>query len=168
MRRFKALAAALLPVLAVAVALRFVGGDTADEPEIHGKYLVSNVVDGDTIDVEIDGETVRVRLIGVDTPESVHPDESRNTEEGEIASAWTKQLLFGQYVYLEYDVQPEDTYGRRLAYVYLDDGETMVNRLLLENGLAQVMTVQPNSKYASEFYELQQKARAQGMGFWGE
>lgn len=130
-------------------------------------YDVVRVVDGDTIVVSVEGKEVKVRLIGVDTPESVHEDETKNTAEGKEASEWTTNLLTGKQVYLEYDVENEDNYGRTLAYVYLDDGITMVNRLLLENGLAQVMTVQPNSKYADEFYDLQVVAREAGKGFWG-
>jgi len=133
-------------------------------------YDVVRVVDGDTIIVSIDGKEVKVRLIGVDTPESVHTDDSKNTAEGKEASEWTSDLLTGAKVYLEYDVDTEDDYGRTLAYVYIDDidggGVIMVNRLLLENGLAQIMTIQPNSKYATEFYELQVAAREAKKGFW--
>lgn len=130
-------------------------------------YDVVRVVDGDTIIVSVDGIETRVRLIGVDTPESVHADEEKNTAEGIEASEWTTLLLTDAKVYLEYDIDTEDDYGRTLAYVYLDDGVTMVNRLLLENGLARVMTIQPNSKYANEFYALQVAAREASKGFWG-
>lgn len=135
---------------------------------LYGEYEVVYIVDGDTIDVEIDGEKTRVRLIGVDTPESVHPDESRNTNEGKAAADWLRELLDGEKVYLEYDAAQTDKYGRTLAYVYLGDRKTMVNKLLLENGLAQVMTVQPNSKYSDEFYKLQTRARKDEVGFWAE
>lgn len=136
--------------------------------DLYGEYEVIRVVDGDTIDVEIDGEGTRVRLIGIDTPESVHPDENRNTKEGKAAADWLGELLDGEKVYLEYDAAQTDKYGRTLAYVYLSDRKTMVNKLLLENGLAQVMTVQPNSKYSDEFYKLQTHARKAGAGFWAE
>lgn len=136
--------------------------------DLLGAYEVVKVVDGDTVDVNIDGEEVRVRLIGVDTPESVHPDENRNTDEGKVAADWMRELLDGKKVYLEFDVAETDKYGRTLAYVYLEDRKTMVNKLLLENGLAQVMTVPPNSKYSDEFYKLQTRARKAGSGFWTE
>lgn len=136
-------------------------------PELYGTYEVVRVVDGDTLIVDVDGEEKRVRLIGVDTPESVHADESKNVPEGKDAYGWMAATLDGKSVYLEYDIDYEDDYGRTLAYVYLDDGETMVNRLLIENGLAQTMTVQPNSRYADEFYLLQTTARENGAGFWG-
>ena len=137
------------------------------EPELCGTYDVVRVVDGDTIIVDIDGEDTRIRLIGVDTPESVNPDKTKNTDEGKTASGWTKDLLTDSCVYLEYDVDREDDYGRTLAYVYLDDGKTMVNRLLLQNGLARIMTIQPNSKYANDFYDLEVAAREDKVGFWG-
>lgn len=142
-----------------------IGGKT---PTLYGEYKVIRVVDGDTIDVDIGGEETRVRLIGVDTPESVHPDENRNTDEGETAADGLRELLEGEKVYLEYDVAVTDKYGRTLAYVYLSDRKTMVNKLLLENGLAQVMPVQPNSKYSEDFYKLQTRARKAGAGFWAE
>lgn len=71
-------------------------------------------------------------------------------------------------MYLELDVAETDKYGRTLAYVYLEDRKTMVNKLLLENGLALVMTVPPNSKHSDEFYKLQTHARNAGAGFWAE
>ena len=132
-----------------------------------GPYAVERVVDGDTIVVAIEGESVKVRMIGVDTPESVHADESKNSEEGKIASEWTKTLLTDAKVYLEFDVDREDDYGRVLAYVYLEDKMTMVNRLLIEEGMARTMTIQPNSKYADAFYVSQIAARIARTGFWG-
>jgi micrococcal nuclease len=130
-----------------------------------GPYAVVRVVDGDTAIININGTEQRCRFIGIDTPESVHPDESRNKEEGKTASSWTKDLLAGQNVYLEYDLQPTDDYGRQLVYVYLEDGR-MVQDELLKAGMAQVMTIQPNSKYATHFYELQEEARQNGVGLW--
>lgn len=141
---------------------------TTEEPLLYGAYKVVRVVDGDTFVVDIDGTETKIRLIGIDTPESVHTDESRNTEEGIVASDFTKALLKDESVYLEYDVSTTDKYGRTLAYAYLSDGETMINALLLSEGMAQVFTVQPNCKYADMFLELENNARNNGVGFWGE
>lgn len=141
---------------------------TTEEPILYGAYKVVRVVDGDTFVVDIDGTETKIRLIGIDTPESVHVDESRNTEEGLVASDFTKALLKDESVYLEYDVSTTDKYGRTLAYAYLSDGETMINALLLSEGMAQVFTVQPNCKYADVFLELENNARNNGVGFWGE
>ena len=126
------------------------------EPELHGLYDVVRVVDGDTIIVNIDGEETKVRFIGVDTPESVHPDKTKNSESGKEASEWTAELLSGQQVYLEYDIDKIDDYGRTLAYVYLSDGKTMVQEELIKSGMAELMTIQPNSKYSDRFYEIKQ------------
>ena len=135
-------------------------------PDRFGPYPVERIVDGDTIIAAIDGKPEKIRLIGVDAPESVHPDQSRNTEEGKEASEYVRSLLENRKVYLEYDVSVTDRYDRVLAYVYLEDGKTMPNELLLEEGHAAVMTVQPNSRYADNFYELQRTAREKKKGIW--
>jgi len=126
------------------------------EPQLYGLYDVVRVVDGDTIVVNIEGEETKVRFIGVDTAESVHPDETKNSKSGKEASQWTSDLLTGQQVYLEYDIDKTDDYGRTLAYVYLSDGR-MVQEELLKAGMAELMTIQPNSKYADRFYDIKIK-----------
>ena len=136
-----------------------------DMSEFSGPYDVVRVVDGDTAILNINGEEKRCRFIGIDTPESVHPDAQRNIEEGKAASDYTKELLSGQQVYLEYDLAPQDQYGRELVYLYLKDGQ-MIQEILLKNGLAVTMTIQPNSKYASYFAAIQAEAREAGTGFW--
>ena len=125
-----------------------------DMSEFSGPYDVVRVVDGDTAILNINGEEKRCRFIGIDTPESVHPDAQRNTEEGKAASDYTKELLSGQQMYLEYDLAPLDQYGRELVYLYLKDGQ-MIQEILLKNGLAVTVTIQPNSKYASYFAAIQ-------------
>lgn len=132
---------------------------------LHGTYEVVRVKDGDTFVIDNDGYEITVRLIGVDAPESVHSDESRNTEEGIKASDWLSDLLTGESVYLEYDVDMQDDYGRTLAYAYLDDG-TMINKLLLEAGMAKIMTIQPNIKYVDLFIKTQDAARKNKVGIW--
>lgn len=127
-------------------------------------YLVVKVVDGDTIIVDIDGAEERVRLIGVDTPESVHPDADRNVPYGAIASDFTKEQLQGKRVTLEYDVQGRDRYGRILAYVYLDG--KMFNKTLLEEGHAKVATYPPNVKYVDDFTAIQEQAIENKKGVW--
>lgn len=125
-----------------------------NQSELLGPFEVVRVVDGDTLIIDYYSEKTRVRLIGVDTPESVHADESRNTVEGAIASDYTKSLLQqGSLVYLELDVQELDVYERLLAYVYLEDG-TFLNAHLLETGMATVATYKPNVKYQSYFESI--------------
>lgn len=128
-------------------------------------YKVVRVVDGDTIIIDYKGTEERVRLIGVDTPESVHPDKEKNTEFGTTASNFSKELLTDKYVKIELDVQERDQYGRILAYVYLDD--VMVNKILLQEGYAKVATYPPNVKYVDDFTAIQEEARNNKKGLWG-
>lgn len=130
-----------------------------------GPYEVVKVVDGDTIKLDIDGETTTVRLIGIDTPESVHPDQAKNVPEGKLASNHTKELLGKNDVFIEYGEEPYDKYGRVLAYVYIND-DTMVNAEILNDGYAQVMTIKPNNKYEEYFKQLEQDARNNDRGLW--
>lgn len=128
-------------------------GVSYNELENHN---VVRVVDGDTFVIKVDDEDVKVRLIGVDTPESVASDEyleetgKENTQAGEDASAFTKSLIEGTTVYLEFDASTEDKYGRLLAYVYLEDGQ-MLQDILLTEGYAQLATYPPNVKYVDHF-----------------
>ncbi len=125
-------------------------------------YTVERVVDGDTFIIDT-GE--RVRMIGIDTPESVKPNSPVELY-SKKASDSAKKILEGKRVRLEFDVQKKDKYGRLLAYVYLEDG-TFVNALLVKEGYAKVMTIPPNVKYAEEFLKYQQQAREEGKGLWG-
>lgn len=127
---------------------------------------VTRVIDGDTFECVINGKTQKVRLIGVDTPESVHPDKNKNTEEGKEASDYTKEKLQGKKVGLEYDVQKNDKYGRILAYVWNES--KMYNLELLEKGYAKVMTIPPNIKYSELFLEKQKIAQETNQGFWNK
>jgi len=140
-------------IIGVSAALDFFGEDGPGAPyqdaELHGPYTVTRVVDGDTFIVDISGEKTRVRMIGIDTAESVQDNPERITTEGQIASNYTKSLLTGAEVFLEFDEEQFDKFGRTLAYVYIegDDGYVFINELLLREGLADLMTIAPNTKY---------------------
>jgi len=125
---------------------------------------VVHVVDGDTIDVNLGGKIFRVRYIGVDTPETVHPSQPVECM-GREASAFNKQLVEGKIVRLEKDISETDKYGRLLRYIYV--GETFVNAELVRQGLAQVSTYPPDVKYQDLYLQLQREARAAGRGLWG-
>jgi len=99
-------------------------------------HYCSYVVDGDTIIVIIDGKKEKVRLIGVDAPETDGPY-TKEEPYGREASAFTKKVTEGENVRLEYDWQKRDKYGRILAYVYLEDG-TFLNAELIKQGYATV------------------------------
>ena len=127
---------------------------------------VTRVVDGDTVDISpaVDGNS-RVRLIGVDTPETKDPDCGVQPY-GEEASNFTDSRLRGKRVGLEFDVAKTDRFDRLLAYVYPSNDE-MFNETLLREGYAQVATFPPNVKYVDRFLAAQEEAREAGRGLWG-
>jgi micrococcal nuclease len=142
-------------------------------PEGLTQAVVTNVVDGDTIDVELDGQVYRVRYIGVDTPETVDPNRPVGCY-GPEASAHNKKLVSGETVGLEKDISETDRYGRLLRYVWLSGESTgsgeaeMVNADLVRDGYAQVATYPPDVKYQDTFLQLQTEARDARRGLWGD
>jgi micrococcal nuclease len=126
--------------------------------------LVTRIVDGDTIEVEIDDERYKVRYIGIDTPESVDP--RREVEcFGKEASERNRELVEGKTVGLEKDVSETDAFGRLLRYVWLDG--RLVNARLVTEGFALASTYPPDVRYAELFSQLQSEARTAGLGLWG-
>jgi len=140
----------------------------ADNKDKYIYYNVKKVVDGDTFWID-DGSQkgLKIRLIGVDAPESRNSGTKEMTYFGREASGYLTSLIAGKKVRLEYDVGHFDRYGRTLAYVFLEDG-TFVNATLVKNGYATVMTVPPNVKYADTFLKLERKARNHKKGLWGD
>ena len=147
-----------------------------DEPGGFEVAEVTRVVDGDTIEVSVTGRTegpaagmgnvgevYKVRLIGIDTPESVKPGTPVECF-GKEASAAAAALLEGQEVTLVKDVEETDAYDRRLRYVYL--GEEMANARLVLNGYANAYTYPPNVRHSSLFVQLQREAREANRGLW--
>ena len=129
------------------------------DPDVLIECDLERVVDGDTIIVhDPDGNRLRVRLTGINAPESVHEDESKNTEEGRQASKFMKELLEDvDVVYLEYDEAQFDQYERTLAYVWIDiDGTyVMVNEILLATDYAEPVYIKPNLRYADIFRQYE-------------
>ena len=131
------------------------------------KAKVKRVVDGDTIELE-GGQ--KLRYIGIDTPETVHPNKEVGCM-GYDASARNKELVEGREVWLEKDVSETDRYGRLLRYVYFENenGEKInVGEILMSEGLATVSTYQPDVKYVDLWRELERQAREAGVGLWAE
>ena len=122
--------------------------------------LVTRVVDGDTIILD---SSERVRLIGVDTPESVDPRRPLQFF-GKEATAYTRGLLEGKKVRLSYEGNKVDHYGRTLAYVYLIDGR-LANAEIIRDGYGFAYTKYPFSK-VDEFRALERDARNSGRGLW--
>ena len=147
-----------------------------NEPPGFETATVTRVIDGDTVEVTIDahepgpgagqtniGESYDVRLIGIDTPESVKPGTPVECFARE-ASAAAKALLEGRSVALIKDVENTDRYGRLLRYVYM--GDEMANARLVTNGYAYAYTYPPNVRHSDLFVELQQEARRSERGLW--
>ena len=126
--------------------------------------LVTRVVDGDTVEADFRGRTLTVRLIGIDTPESVAPGEPVQCYAVQ-ASSYTTERLEGERVRLELDVERIDPYGRTLAYVWL--GDELFNETLVREGYAFVTTYPPNVRYVDRFRAAQREARSAGRGVWG-
>ncbi|HEY3346369.1 MAG TPA: thermonuclease family protein [Nitrospirota bacterium] len=146
---------------------------------------VVRVVDGDTIKVMVGRRTERVRLIGMDTPETkrnrkferdIRKERTKTPREVLAAGREAKEYMSGllkrgDAVRLEKDVQERDKYGRLLAYVWLEGGgpqgkPLLLNAALLENGYARLMTIPPNVKRVEYFRKLQEYARQNHAGIW--
>ena len=135
-------------------------------------------VDGDTIIVEdSSGEHKRVRMIGIDTPESVAKEEERNNEYGVMSSDFTKKLLTdAQTLYLEYDIDDDDQYDRILAYLWLEDvsdtfdeeniENSMVNAIIVENGYGIAKRYEPTVAHDDILQQLTEEARVNNVGLW--
>jgi len=127
---------------------------------------VKSVVDGDTIEIAIGGKTERVRLIGVDTPETKHPTKGVECF-GPEASAYTEQLLpKGTALRVERDVEARDKYGRLLLYVYIADSNVFVNLDLVINGYARPMVFEPNTAHKADFAQAATQAELRNVGLW--
>lgn len=139
---------------------------TVTESQLEDMYVVSRVVDGDTIEVTKNGVKEKVRLIGVNTPETVDPRKKVECF-GKEASAYTKEILTGKQVKLVTDdTQTKyDKYGRLLAYMYRDDG-LFVNVDLIAKGYAYEYTYHVPYLFQKEFKTVQASAEASQKGLW--
>lgn len=138
------------------------------------KAEVLRVIDGDTIEVNIEGEKEVVRLIGVDSPESVHPDKDPEPF-GKESSEFTKENLLGINVYLERDLEDRDKYDRLLRYVWIDMPESfdlseinekLFNAKLLKEGYARTLSIKPNVIYKNIFKDIEDDAKLNQRGLW--
>jgi micrococcal nuclease len=132
-------------------------------PPRSASAYVLRAVDGDTIEVELDGQHEDVRYIGVDTPETVKPDTPVQCF-GPRAHRFNARLVTHRRVRLVFGVERRDIYGRLLAYVYL--GHRFVNAELARRGLARTLTIAPNDRFARRFKRLQGAAARAGRGLW--
>ncbi|HQZ35120.1 MAG TPA: thermonuclease family protein [Ilumatobacteraceae bacterium] len=157
-------------LLGLALALGACSDGPAAAPTTTG-LLTANatviyVTDGDTIGVEIDGAQERVRLIGIDTPETKKPNTPIQCF-GPEATAFTKSLLpEGTALHVERDVEARDVYGRLLAYVYRSTDGLFVNMEIIGRGYARPLTIPPNVAHADEFVAAARNAEATNVGLW--
>ena len=158
----------LLTVLSLAITFRCeLNAESKSQPLIHYIKPVSatciRAVDGDTIIVNIAGQKERVRLIGVDTPETKHPRKPVQRY-GKEAYNFTWRMAEGKKVRLEFDQNQRDRYKRLLAYVFLEDG-TFLNAEIIKQGYGYVYTKFP-FKYMNEFRNYEREARIRKRGLW--
>ena len=153
-----------LLLIAVALVVLRPWEGTEEEGPAAVAALVTRVVDGDTVEARIDGEVEDVRLIGVDTPETVKPGTPVQCF-GPQASRFAHGLLEGQRVRLVFGAERRDTYGRLLAYAYLDG--RLVNATLVRRGFARTLTIPPNDRFAPRLRRLELAAARAGRGLWG-
>lgn len=135
--------------------------------------VVLRVVDGDTIIVALNNREERIRMIGVDAPESVSLNEEENTVWGQAASEYTKSVLeAGTNIWMTFDIEERDQYGRMLAYIWLDSDTENLNHLfqkqLIGEGYALAIRYEPNTKYAAELYATMEGAISARKGLWAE
>jgi micrococcal nuclease len=166
-RRPSLLLAVVAFLALVAVAC---GGGTAatgtGAPDEPGAAVVERVVDGDTVRVRVGGRRESIRLIGVDTPESVRPGTPVECFAREAAARLRVLLPPGTRVRLERDIEARDRYGRLLAYVHRRRDGLFVNLALAREGYAQAATYPPNVAHSAEFVVAVAEARDAGRGLW--
>jgi micrococcal nuclease len=129
-------------------------------------YPVVHVMDGDTLAVLIGGSTTTIRVLGLDTPETVDPRKPIECF-GPEASAEAHKILDGEYVRLQYDPSQDalDKYGRTLAYVYLPDG-TLYDEFMIARGYGHEYTFKTPYEYQKEFRAAQAEAKKEQLGLW--
>jgi len=131
------------------------------------QYRVIQIVDGDTIVVNYQGKSEKVRLLCVNTPESVHPDKKQNIPMGKVTSDYTKKKLNGKYVDLKFEGKLRGKYGRLLAYVFVDGRN--FNLELVRQGLSPYYTKYGLSqRYDKKFREVERFARDHRLNIWGD
>ena len=128
-----------------------------------GTGTVSSIIDGDTLRLEVDGRDLRVRLIGIDTPEVFPELECFGTE---ATAALTALAPPGSTLGYTYDRDPRDRFDRDLLYLFTADG-TLINLELVAQGYARAVLFEPNDRYWNELRAAERAAQAGGLGLWG-
>jgi len=154
----------LLVVVLLAVAACDRSPPTSDAAPDRG--VVAELVDGDTLDVRVAGRVERVRLLGIDTPETVAPDRPVECHGPEASAALAELVPVGTEVRLERDVEARDRFDRLLAYVFRVDDGLFVNEAMAAAGHAEILSITPNTAYADALADAVAGARRSGAGLW--
>lgn len=153
----------LLAIVSTAV----VACSADDEPLSPGASgRVVEIVDGDTLDIDLDGRVERVRLIGIDTPETKKPGEPVECYGPEATRHLTDLLPPGSEVVVQRDIEARDDYGRLLLYVFRHGDELFVNGDLVERGFARTLEIPPNTSFSRTLRLLSARAETAKIGLW--
>ncbi len=136
-------------------------------PDHPANATVVTVIDGDTLVAEIDGREEHVRLLGIDTPETVDPDGPVECFGAEASARLADLVPEGTPVQLVLDVEPRDRYDRLLAHVFRSADGLFVNLSLVTDGYADILVIEPNGAYSTTFAAAVEAARSSGLGLWG-
>ena len=168
-------AAAALAAIVLVAALwlavdRLAGG--GDGPElVGGEAIVVEVVDGDTLVADVGGDRETIRLLGIDTPETHHPTKPVECYGAEASARLAELAPRGATIRLERDVEARDHYGRLLVYVFVGadggDDATSVNQVLVTEGYAVALPVEPNRALRNRLAAAEHEARSHHLGLWG-
>ncbi len=172
-RKFVSTITLLVVLSVVALGVYFFLSSKSDSspapsaPRVTQNAVVEFVVDGDTVDLTIDGVSERVRLIGIDTPETVNRQTPEQCYGAEASAALRELLPVGTTVRVERDKDIRDRFGRLLLYVYRADDDVFINRWMVENGYATAISYRPNTAFEEEFARIERQATADQLGLWG-
>ena len=155
--------------LVVVLACTFLGSCSSSDASLPqgANARVVKVIDGDTVDVSIDGKVERVRLIGIDTPETKKPNTPIECYGPEASERIAFLLPVGTPVILQRDTEARDHYGRLLGYIFRFSDNLFVNGDLMKGGFARPLAIAPNTTYSKEFSSLATDAQAAKLGLWG-
>ena len=157
---------------ACALALSACGGEsatpTATKDAILDTALVVEVIDGDTVTLDVAGHTETVRLVGIDTPETVHPTKPVECFGPQASAFLARMLPPGTQVRIQRDAQARDSYGRLLLYLFLParDGDKFVNLELVARGFAVPLSIEPNTRWRAAFVDAAFDAQRNSRGLW--
>ena len=131
-----------------------------------GTAIVVEVIDGDTLVVDLGGGGEHVRLIGIDTPETVAPDRPDECFGAEASQHLAELAPPGTAIRLERDIEARDQYDRLLAYAYRDRDDLFLNLAQVTDGFAEPLAYPPNTAHQADFERAEREARTAGAGLW--